>query len=79
MEAETICLDAAQACLKETGSTNMADGYVERFLREHQTEYGAFVIPQVPLTRVMCRLRDMQTPVFDSMEPFIDELAGIIQ
>lgn len=75
--AETICLDAARMCLEETGRTDLADSYVERFLREHQAEYGAFVIPQVPLTRIMCRLRDLRTPVFDSMEPFVDELAGV--
>lgn len=52
----------------------MADVYFERYLREHQDEYSAYVIPQVPLTRIMPKIRDMKTPVFDSMEPFVDKL-----
>ncbi len=72
---ETICVQSAADCLAETGSTELADGYMERYLRAHQKEYGAYVIPQVPLTRMMPKLRDMTTPVFDSIEPFVDELA----
>lgn len=75
VEAETILLEAAQNCLKETGSTELADQYVERWLRSNQHKYSAIILPQVPLTRLMPRLRDMDTPVFDSMEPFVDQLA----
>ncbi len=72
---QKICVESARNCLLETGSIELADGYMERYLREHQQEYAAYVIPQVPLTRMMPRIRDMATPVFDSMEPFLDELA----
>lgn len=51
IEVETVCVEAAKNCLAETGSTDLADQYMERWLR------------------------DMDTPVFDSMEPFVDELA----
>lgn len=71
---EKVCLNAAYQCLRETGNTDLADAYVERYLRENQSRYHAFVIPQAPLTRMMPRLRDMTTPVFDSMEPFLDRL-----
>lgn len=71
---ETICVESAKSCLEETGKTDLADAYFERYLREHQGEYNAFVIPQVPLTRIMPAIRDLKTPVFDSMEPFIDKL-----
>ncbi len=70
-----LCIEAAQHCLEETERTDWADAYVERFLRKHAGEYHAFVIPQVPLTRLMPRLRDLPTPVFDSMEPFVEALA----
>ena len=70
-----LCIEAAQHCLEETGRTDWADAYVERFLRKHAGEYHAFVIPQGPLTRLMPRLRDLPTPVFDSMEPFVEALA----
>ncbi len=70
-----LCIEAAQHCLEETGRTDWADAYVERFLRKHAGEYHAFVIPQVPLTRLMPRLRDLPAPVFDSMEPFVEALA----
>lgn len=75
IEVETICVEAAKSCLEETGSTELADQYFERWLRENQQKYSSFVLPQVPLTRLMPRLRDMETPVFDSMKPFVDELA----
>ena len=75
IEVETIFLETAKNCLDETGSTELADQYVERWLRVNQEKYSAFILPQVPLTRLMPRLRDMDTPVFDSMEPFVDELA----
>ena len=75
IEIETICVESAANCLKETGDTALADQYFERYLRLHQKEYHAFVIPQVPLTRIMPRIRDLDTPVFDSMEPFMEELA----
>lgn len=61
--------------MAEIGSTELADQDFERWLRTNQQKYSAFVLPQVPLTRLMPRLRDMATPVFDSMEPFVDELA----
>lgn len=47
--------------LAETGNTDLADRYFERYLRQHQKEYDAYVIPQVPLTRLMPRI---------SAEPF---------
>ncbi len=72
---EKICVESARNCLLETGNIELADTYMERYLREHQKEYSAFVIPQVPLTRIMPRIRDMATPVFDSMEPFLEYLA----
>lgn len=72
---DTICVEAAANCLKETGDTDLADQYFRRWLRRHQGEYSAFVIPQVPLTRIMPHIRDLETPVFDSMEPFLAELA----
>lgn len=72
---EKICVESARNCLLETGNIELADGYMECYLREHQCDYGAYVIPQVPLTRIMPRIRDMTTPVFDSMEPFMEELA----
>lgn len=62
--------------LAEIGNTDLADRYFERYLRQHQKEYDAYVIPQVPLTRLMPRLRDMEAPVFDSIEPFIDKLVN---
>lgn len=71
---EKICVESAQNCLRETGDTDLADAYFERYLREHQAEYHAFVIPQVPMTRIMPKIRDMKTPVFDSMEPFLQRL-----
>ena len=74
IEVETICVEAAKNCMEETGSTELADQYFEHWLRANQQKYSAFVLPQVPLTRLMSRLRDMETPVFDSMEPFVDEL-----
>lgn len=74
VSVEKICVEAAQKCFQETGSNEMADIYFERYLREHQGEYSTYVIPQVPLTRIMPKLRDMSTPVFDSLEPFIDKL-----
>ena len=75
IEVEPACVEAAKNCLAETGSTELADQYFERWLRTNQQKYSAFLLPQVPLTRLMPRLRDMATPVFDSMEPFVDELA----
>lgn len=72
---QTICVESAANCLKETGDTALADQYFERWLRRYQEAYSAFVIPQVPLTRIMPRIRDLETPVFDSMEPFMKELA----
>ena len=75
VEVDAVCVDAAKNCLTETGSTELADQYFERWMRANQQKYSAFVLPQVPLTRLMPRLRDMETPVFDSMEPFVDELA----
>lgn len=74
VQIDTICVESAKACLKETGRQDLADTYFERYLREHQGEYSAFVIPQVPLTRIMPAIRDLKTPVFDSMEPFIERL-----
>ena len=74
VEISTICVETAKICLAETGSAELADAYMERYLRKHQKEYSAYIIPQVPMTRIMPRLRDMETPVFDSMEPFVDEL-----
>lgn len=71
---EKICVESARDCLLETGNIELADGYMERYLREHQKEYSAFVIPQVPLTRIMPKIRDLATPVFDSMEPFLEYL-----
>lgn len=70
-------MDAAKNCLAETGGTDLADQYFERWLRANQHKYGAYILPQVPLTRLKPRLRDMGTPVFDSMEPFVDELAKV--
>ena len=75
IEVEAVCVEAAKNCLAETGSTELADQYFERWLRANQQKYSALVLPQVPLTRLVPRLRDMETPVFDSMEPFVDELA----
>lgn len=75
IEVETVVWEAAKKCLGETGNIEWADQYAERWLRENQGKYSAFILPQVPLTRMMPKLRDMQTPVFDSIEPFIDELA----
>ena len=75
IEVEPICVETAKNCLAETGSTELADQDFERWLRANQQKYSAFVLPQVPLTRLMSRLRDMETPVFDSMKPFVDELA----
>lgn len=75
IEVEAVCVEAAKNCLAETGSNELADQYFERWLRANQQKYSAFVLPQVPLTRLMPRLRDIATPVFDSMEPFVDELA----
>lgn len=75
IEVEAICVESGKAALAETGDTEIADGYFERYLREHQHEYSAYVIPQVPLTRIMPKIRDMETPVFDSMEPFVEALA----
>lgn len=72
---DTVCVESAANCLKETGDIALADQYFERWLRQRQGDYHAFVIPQVPLTRIMPRIRDLQTPVFDSMEPFMEELA----
>ena len=74
VQIETICVESARNCLAETGRTDLADVYFERYLREHQGEYHAFVIPQVPLTRLMPALRDLKIPAFDSMEPFVDKL-----
>jgi len=75
VEVETVFWEKAKNCLEETGSAEVADQYAERWLRANQEKYSAFILPQVPLTRMMPRLRDMATPVFDSMEPFVDELA----
>lgn len=75
VNVETVFLEKAKNCLEETGSTDLADQYMERWLRANQHKYSAYILPQVPLTRIMPRLRDMDTPVFDSMEPFVDELA----
>lgn len=75
VEVETIFLEKAKNCLEETGSAELADQYAERWLRANQEKYSAFILPQVPLTRMMPRLRDMTTPVFDSIESFVDELA----
>ena len=69
-----IVVKAAAEALRETGSEEIADAYFERYLREHQDEYAAYVVPQVPLSRIMPRVRDMRTPVFDSMEPLLDRL-----
>ncbi len=77
IEVEIVCVEAAKNCPAETGSTDLADQYFERWLRANQQKYSAFVLPQVPLTRLKPRLRDMGTPVFDSMEPFVDELAKV--
>ena len=74
VQVETICVESAAKCLQETGNTELADVYFERYLRENQNNYSAYVIPQIPLTRLMPKLRDMRTPVFDSMEPFVDKL-----
>jgi len=73
---EKVCVESAKNCLAETGSTDLADEYMERWIRKHEKDYDAFVIPQVPLTRIMIRLRDLETPVFDSMEPFMARLAS---
>lgn len=73
---DKICVESARNCILETGSSDLADAYMERYLREHQTEYSAFVIPQVPLTRIMPKIRDLTTPVFDSMEPFLEYLVN---
>ncbi len=73
---EKICVESARSCLRETGDIQLADAYFERCLREHQAEYHAFVIPQIPLTRLMPKIRDMKTPVFDSMEPFLEQLVN---
>lgn len=74
VQVDTICVMSAKRCLEETRRQDLADAYFERYLREHQGEYDAFVIPQVPLTRIMPVIRDLKTPVFDSMEPFIERL-----
>ena len=71
---ETICVESAKNCLAETGSEALADEYFIRYLRENRDRYSAFVIPQVPLSRIMVKIRDLKTPVFDSMEPFVDKL-----
>lgn len=76
VEVETICVESAARCLEETGEIPLADTYFERYLREHQEEYHAYVIPQIPLSRIMPRLRDMKTPVFDSLEPLVERLVG---
>ncbi len=78
VETVTICVESGRKCLAETGSTDMADAYFERYLREHQEEYHAFVIPQIPLSRIMPKIRDLRTPVFDSIEPFLDQLANLV-
>lgn len=75
VKVETIFLEKAKNCLEETGNTELADQYVERWLRANQHKYSAILLPQVPLTRLMPKVRDMETPIFDSMEPFVDELA----
>ena len=71
---EQIVVKAAAEALRETGDERLADTYFERYLREHQDKYSAYLIPQVPLSRLMPRLRDMRVPVFDSMEPLLDRL-----
>ena len=71
---EEIVAEAAAGALAETGSETAADEYFIRYLREHQDDYAAFVVPQVPLSRIMPYIRDMRTPVFDSMEPMLDRL-----
>lgn len=76
VEAVTICVESGRNCLAETGSTDMADAYFERYLREHQDEYHAFVIPQIPLSRIMSKIRDLRRPIFYSIEPFIDRLVN---
>ncbi len=76
VEAVTICVESGRQCLAQTGSTDLADAYFERYLREHQDAYHAFVIPQIPLSRIMPKIRDLRTPVFDSIEPFIDSLVN---
>ena len=77
VEAVTICVEDGRKCLAETGSTDLADAYFERYLRAHQEEYYAFVIPQIPLSRIMPKIRDLRTPVFDSIEPFLDHLVNL--
>ena len=74
VRVEQIVVEAAAEALRETGDEALADVYFERYLRAHQDRYAAYLIPQVPLSRIMPRIRDLRTPVFDSMEPLLDRL-----
>ena len=70
-----IMVEEAAECLKETGDEKLADDLFVKYLQENQHQYSAYVIPQVPLSRLMPRLRSMETPVFDSMKTLLDVLA----
>ncbi|MCD8075092.1 MAG: hypothetical protein LUF27_08655 [Lachnospiraceae bacterium] len=73
---DQIVVESAAECLRETKNQALADEYFIRYLREHQDSYSAYVVPQVPLSRIMPMVRDMKTPVFDSMESLLDGLVN---
>ena len=60
----------AEQIVVEGGSD---DSFVQ-YLHEHQNLYSAYVVPQVPLSRVMPQLRDLSIPVYDSMEYLLEVL-----
>ena len=51
IEIETICVESAANCLKETGDTALADQYFERYLRLHQKEYLSLIHISEPTRR----------------------------
>ena len=76
---KTILVDQICVTPQAYSSPAACGGFTEddvfiAWLKTHQDAYSAFVIPQVPLSRIMPRIRDMTTPMFDSMGPFLDRL-----
>ena len=70
IKIQQIVVEEAAKC----PDPELADQCFIQYLENHQEKYSAYVIPQVPLSRLMPSLRNMETPVFDSMETLLDGL-----
>ena len=74
VRVEQVVVEDATECLRQTGDEEAADACFIRHLVEHQAGYSAYVIPQVPLSRLLPGFGGVNIPVYDSMGTLLDVL-----